>query len=110
MTADTMVDLDALREAIDSDNHPIISLDVTMLSALIRELEAARAAVRRVHDDTPRIIRQVLRNELGYEDAYDAHSWRCHDKRRYPGPCPCADEIARILCHELALLGVSDDE
>ena len=39
-------------------------------------------------------IRNVLRSELGHEQPFDPHSWRCADKVRYPGPCGCADEVS----------------
>ena len=55
-------------------------------------------------------IRNVLRSELGYEQPFDPHSWRCADKVRYPGPCGCADEVAdmAVLAAASALIAIAE--
>lgn len=47
----------------------------------------------------PAVREQIIKTltDEGSESEGGWHSWRCHDKSRYPGPCGCTPAVADAL-------------
>lgn len=47
----------------------------------------------------PAVREQIIKTLMdeGSESEGGWHSWRCHDKSRYPGPCGCTPAIVDAL-------------